>query len=112
MSFVVHRFRGIECQPASSLIRYEFFVQPSVPLSINERTGELSTKDICPNIDEVVVKCYDASNRMKNAYARILFDQICQMNSIKQSDNNWINRRGEERRKRNHFQESDTVLVS
>ncbi|CAF1660241.1 unnamed protein product, partial [Adineta ricciae] len=44
MSFVVHRFRGIECRPASSSIHYEF-VDPSVPLSINERTGELSTKD-------------------------------------------------------------------
>ena len=111
MSFVVHRFRGIECRPASSSIHYEF-VDPSVPLSINEGTGELSTKDICPNIDEVLVKCYDASNRMKDAYAKIIFDQICQITSIKQSDNNWINRLGEERRKRNQFQESGTVLVS
>jgi hypothetical protein len=92
------------------LFNYEF-VDSSIPLNINRITGEISSKNLCSNLSEVLIKCSDLFDKTKNAYAKIKFDQICQENSIKQSNINWINRIGEERRKRIHYEEPPTLLV-
>ncbi|CAF0806189.1 unnamed protein product [Rotaria sordida] len=102
--FVVHRFKKIECLSSSSIVNYEF-VDSSIPLNINSRTGKIYSKDECINLNEILIKCYDIYDRKKNAYAKIIFDQICQKNSIKKSNINWINKIGEERRKRIHYQQ-------
>jgi len=92
------------------LVNYEL-VDASIPLRINPITGEISSEKECPNLNEVLIKCYDVSNRKKNAYAKVIFDRICQKNAIKQSNITWINRIGEERRKRIHYQEFKPILV-
>ncbi len=107
--FSVYRFGKIQCL-SSSIVHYEF-VDSSIPLIINRITGEISAKNQCPNFNEVLIRCYDVVNKKKSAYAKIKFDQICGENSIKQSNIDWINRIGEERRKRIHYQESPTLLV-
>jgi hypothetical protein len=74
-------------------------------------TGEILSENYCPILNEVLVKCSDFPDKKKSAYAKLKFDQICQENSIKQSNIDWINKIGEERRKRIHYQESPTPLV-
>ncbi len=80
-------------------------------MNINKITGELSSKTQCPNLNEILIRCYDVLDGKKSSYAKIKFDQICQKNSIKQSNIDWINRIGEERRNRIRYQESQTPLV-
>jgi hypothetical protein len=110
ISFSVYRFEKIRCLSSSSLIHYEF-VDSSIPLNINQITGEISSKNQCTNLNEILIKCSDVLDRKKSAYAKVKFDQICQENSIKQSTIDWINRIGEKRRKRIHYQEIQTTLV-
>jgi hypothetical protein len=80
-------------------------------LNINQITGQISPKNQCSNINEVLIRCYDVFDKKKNAYAKIIFDQICQENSAKQSNIDWINKIGEERRKRIHYEEPKKELV-
>ncbi len=109
ISFSVYRFGKIQCV-SSSPVHYEF-VDSSIPLNINPITGEISSENHCPNLNEVLVKCSDVSDKQKSAYTKVKFDQICRENSIKQSNIDWINKIGEERRKRIRYQESPTPLV-
>jgi hypothetical protein len=110
MSFSVYRFGKVQCL-SSSPVQYEF-VDSSIPLDIDPATGEISSKNYCPILNEVLIKCSDMSDKQKSAYAKLKFDQICQESSSKQSNIDWINKIGEERRKRIHYQESPTLLVS
>ncbi len=86
-------------------------VDKSIPLDLNRITGEISSKNQCSNINEVLIKCSDVFDKKKNAYAKIIFDQICQENSIKQSNIDWINKIGQERRKRIHYEEPKIQFV-
>ena len=106
ITFAVHRFQEIKCLSSSlsSFVNYEL-VDSSIPLNINQMTGEISSKTKCPNLNQVLIKCYDVLNRKKHAYAKIIFDPICRKNPIKQSNTNWINRISEERRQRIHYRE-------
>ncbi len=81
-------------------------------MNINSITGEISSKNHCSNLNEVLIKCTDVSNEKKSAYAKLKFDQICQKDSIKRSNISWINKIGEDRRQRIHYQESPTPLVN
>ncbi|CAF3301352.1 unnamed protein product, partial [Rotaria sp. Silwood2] len=58
--FVVHRFEKIKClsSSSSSIVNYEF-VDSSIPLNINQRTGEIYSKNECTNLNEILIKCYD-----------------------------------------------------
>lgn len=80
-------------------------------MSIDRSTGQISSNSSCSNVDEIFIRCSTADNQKKTAYAKIKFDQICQKNPEKQSNIEWINRIGEERRKRNHFHEPAALSV-
>ncbi len=109
ISFSVYQFEKIACLSLSP-VSYEL-VDKSIPLDLNRITGEISSKNQCSNINEVLIKCSDVFDKKKNAYAKIIFDQICQENSIKQSNIDWINKIGQERRKRIHYEEPKIQFV-
>lgn len=58
----------------------------------------------CINLNEALIKCYNVYDRKKNAYAKIIFDQICQKTPIKKTNIDWINKIGEDRRRRINYQ--------
>jgi hypothetical protein len=109
-SFSVYRFNQIHCLSPFP-VDYDL-VDTSISLTIDSNTGQLSSTDGCPQINEFLVRCSERSVRQQVAYAKIRFDRICQENSVKQSSMDWINRIGDERRKRIHYQSSSTVQVS
>lgn len=90
---------------SSSDVEYDL-IDSSVPFSIDRQTGELSSEQFCPIVNDILVRCSQRSSKGKTAYAKIVFDQICQESSIKQSNIDWINRIGEERRKRLRYRAS------
>lgn len=109
--FSVYRWEKIRCSSALSDVHYDL-LDPSIPLTIDAKTGELASKEACPTLDEVLIRCTEDSARKKTAYAKLTFDQICRANSQKQSTIDWINRIGQERRKRIHYQSVQTLSVS
>ncbi|CAF4575288.1 unnamed protein product, partial [Rotaria magnacalcarata] len=110
MSFFVHRFPRIECL-SPSIVNYEF-IDSSIPLNINQRTGQISSStNQCTNLHEVLIKCYDVFDKTKHAYAKIIFNQICLKNSIKTTNIGWINRIGEDRRKRINYQQEKISMT-
>ncbi len=106
---VIHRFSTIRClSPSSSSIRYELVDPISVPFHIDESTGQIVAKVTCPKTNIFLIKCSTNSPSNQTAYAKIIVDRMCE----EIESTNWINRIGEERRKRNHLHQSQTHLVS
>lgn len=109
-SFKIHHWENIRCLSPNP-VRYEL-VDPSIGLKIDPNSGEISSEIVCPNLNEVLIKCIDVFNEEKNAYAKLKFDQICNETSFKPTKIDWINQIGEERRKRIYHHDSSIQTSS